>query len=160
MTCTAEDLIAIIKDYVPEHIFNHYEERITSECNGRAVHDTQNNCSLIIGKEKNTYWDYSKSENYIAYDIAWYPTENKTSSTVTKKSIVTNGKYYYTYKYYIPASSTYSSIMSLRYYPTSNTYDISTSSGASKWGSDVTITTTDTMSAELYLSPRCKLIYE
>lgn len=164
-----ETYLSIIKEHLSEEAYTACEARITS-----AINNYFNNYSSDANRYDSNYVivevKYStggiSGNPYNFCDISFYETTWNRDATITRSSTVTNGKYYYTYETNVVADKQSAFQIHLRQPLSRTDYKTPTGDWYFDYGGGSTgsitspITTTDNLSVDLYLSPRCKLILE
>lgn len=160
-----EVYLSIVKEHLSEEAYTACEDRIASAIDAYFNNNYNKTSNYLIVKVENGVERASSGHSYNYWDISFYGTKQIETSTITRSSTVANGKYYYTYKVDTRSNNHDAFQIHLRQLISDTvqctpTGDWQFESGGSVSISFSRITTTDNLSVDLYLSPRCKLIYE
>lgn len=150
-------LINMIKKCLPEEAADSIDFENDQYINMLMEYANQSMYCLITVDIRDTY-DYDA-----LYKFNFYYTSDLQSYEITKSATVTNGKYYHTYKLGDTGilNSQYQTNALLQIgKKTDGTWE--TVNADENYSNKISgsITTSDTLDIYLYLSPRCKLIYE
>lgn len=145
----------ILKKHLPDEGYTILESSIESAINNFLEYSSSQYSSTYML----TTIEITEDSGFKEYEFYFYETAWITKSTVTKGSTVTNGKYYYTYTTDAPTSNQSTFVIRFKQNKSDNTWRIDISGQTSKRISSPIITT-DNLSVDLYLSPRCKLVLE